>query len=139
MCVNLCDDSERNGFRLPTQRQQSVNPFFGPEQLDGFAPRAAEVRCEVVLAAVRQTSGDFYRSRRITAQRDGDKFMGVGRLYPSPVFHDVNGDGALDIVVGDLPGFLTVALRKPGADRMAFGPETRLKDFEGKDLKFHNW
>src|SRR5262245_28055214 len=69
----------------------------------------------------------------------GDEFMGAGRLYPSPVFHDVNGDGALDIVVGDLPGFLTVALRKPGAGPMKFDEETRLKDVEGNDLKFHNW
>jgi hypothetical protein len=67
----------------------------------------------------------------------GDKPLGTGRLAPSPVFHDINGDGLVDIVVGDLRGRLTVALRKPG--ELAFGAEEPIKDVEGKELEFHNW
>ena len=69
----------------------------------------------------------------------GAKFMGEKRLYPSPVFHDVNGDGLLDVVIGDLPGVLTVAIRKPGADRLAFEGETKVEAGDGQPLKFHNW
>ena len=68
----------------------------------------------------------------------GDKFVGQGRLYPSPVFHDLNGDGLPDLVVGDLLGKLTVALRKPGK-ALAFEPEVPVKDVDGKPIDFHNW
>ncbi len=69
----------------------------------------------------------------------GDKWMGEGRLFPSPVFRDMNGDGLLDVVIGDLPGRLTVALRLPGDGTPCFGPETRLQGADGKELRFHNW
>ena len=69
----------------------------------------------------------------------GEKFLGAGRLYPSPVFHDVNGDGRLDVVVGDLPGVLTVALRQPGDGPPVYGAETRLPASDGKELDFGNW
>ena len=68
----------------------------------------------------------------------GDKLLGENRLFPSPVFHDVDGDGRLDIVVGDLIGRMTVALRKPGKE-LAFGEETKLLDAAGKEIDFHNW
>ena len=69
----------------------------------------------------------------------GDEFLGGDRLFPSPVYHDMNGDGLLDIVVGDLPGRLTVALRRKGADPRAYEAETELKAADGKRLDFHNW
>jgi hypothetical protein len=69
----------------------------------------------------------------------GDKLLGVHRLFPSPVFHDMNGDGLPDLVVGDLVGKITVALRLPGADPRAFAAETELKAADGKLLDFHNW
>ncbi len=67
----------------------------------------------------------------------GDTFLGVDRLFPSPMFHDVNGDGAADIVVGDLRGRLTVALRKPGTG--TYGAETKVMANDGKELDFANW
>lgn len=69
----------------------------------------------------------------------GDKYLGEGRLYPSPVFHDVDGDGRLDIVIGDLPGALTYAPRLPGDGAPRFGKEQPLLGAEGKPVKFHNW
>jgi hypothetical protein len=68
----------------------------------------------------------------------GDKFLGEKRLYPSPVFHDINHDGIADIVVGDLVGRITVALRQPG-NPVTYGAETKLKDEDGKEIDFHNW
>lgn len=74
-----------------------------------------------------------------TRLKAGDAFLGERRLFPSPVFHDMNGDGLQDIVVGDLVGKLTVALRKPGAGPASYGEETKLMDVEGKEIDFHNW
>jgi len=76
----------------------------------------------------------FAPPKRILA---GEAFVGAGRLYPSPVLHDVNGDGLLDIVVGDLPGRVTFAPRLAG--EVAFGAEEPFLDREGKPLRFHNW
>lgn len=69
----------------------------------------------------------------------GDRPMGEGRLYPSPVLHDVDGDGLADVVVGDLWGKLTVARRLPGEGAPRFGAETWMKDLEGEDIDFNNW
>lgn len=87
------------------------------------------------LGAAQAPSEGFAPPVRLKA---GDKWLGEKRLYPSPVFHDVNGDGHLDLVVGDLPGKLTVALRKPGAE-MVFEAEKDLLAANGKALKFNNW
>ena len=69
----------------------------------------------------------------------GDKFLGEGRLYPSPVFHDVDGDGRLDIVVGDLIGKITIARREAGTGPAAYAAETKMEDVDGKEIDFHNW
>ncbi len=80
----------------------------------------------------------FAAPKRIKA---GDGFLGEGRLYPSPVLHDVNGDKRPDIVVGDLFGKVTVACRttEDGDKVVRFGAEKPLKDRSGQQLKFHNW
>ena len=75
----------------------------------------------------------FAPAKRIKA---GNAFLGAGRLYPSPVLHDVNGDGRPDVVVGDLFGRITVAHR--GADG-ALAAEQPVNDRDGRPLKFHNW
>lgn len=70
----------------------------------------------------------------------GDKFLGENRLYPSPVFHDLDGDGRVDVVVGDLIGVLTVAPRaNAAASTPAYGAETKVLAADGKPLDFDNW
>jgi hypothetical protein len=78
----------------------------------------------------------FATPKRIKA---GEKFAGAGRIYPSPVVYDVDGDGKPDLVIGDLPGRVTVARGVGEAGDPAFGPETPLESADGKALKFHNW
>jgi hypothetical protein len=77
----------------------------------------------------------FAEPRRIQA---GDRFLGEGRYYPSPVLHDVDGDGRCDLVIGDLMGKVTWAPREAGTEP-AFGAEVPLQARNGQPLKFHNW
>jgi hypothetical protein len=81
------------------------------------------------------TKARFAAPKRVRA---GDAFLGEGRLYPSPVLHDADGDGLSDIVVGDLIGQVTFAPRAAGKP-VAFGVEKPFADRDGKQLKFHNW
>jgi len=90
----------------------------------------------LVPAALAQGKPTFAPPVRLKA---GDKFLGENRLFPSPVFHDMNGDGLLDIVTGDLFGRLTVALRLPGDGPPRYGAETKVMAVDGKELDFHNW
>ncbi len=69
----------------------------------------------------------------------GGKLLGAERLYPSPVYHDMNGDGLADIVVGDLRGHLTVALRDAGPGTPRFAAESQLNGADQRPLDFENW
>lgn len=64
--------------------------------------------------------------------------VGKGRLYPSPAFHDVDGDGVAELVLGDLLGALTMSARTSGA-MPGWGEARPLKRADGEDLKFSNW
>lgn len=70
----------------------------------------------------------------------GDNFVGnqlnkTDRLYPSPALHDLDGDGNLEMVIGDLRGTLTVTSRT----KDGWGEEKVLNGADGKPLKFSNW
>ncbi len=59
-------------------------------------------------------------------------------LYPSPVMMDVDGDRQLELVVGDLWGFIRVyENQSTSGDPVWVGP-TKLQA-EGEDLKVPNW
>jgi hypothetical protein len=86
--------------------------------------------------AIAQDAPHFASPVRLMA---GEKMLGHNRLFPSPVFHDMNGDGQRDLVIGDLRGRLTIALRLPGSGPARFGAETKLLGADGKELDFANW
>ena len=88
-----------------------------------------------VAAAGEGTSDDVVAFAEPVQIKAGDKILGEGRLYPSPVLHDVDGDGTAEMLIGDLRGMITVAKRT----KDGFGPEKPLLAADGKQLKFHNW
>ena len=69
----------------------------------------------------------------------GDRAMGAERLYPSPVFRDMNEDGHLDIVLGDLWGNFTIALRVEGDGVPRFAADEPVLGRDAKPLDFQNW
>lgn len=86
---------------------------------------------------VRLKAGEqFLGNQRV--EDKGDRLLKGDRLFPSPVLHDVDGDGLADLVIGDLQGHLTVARRLPGAT-LAFAPETSVKGADGKVFDLGNW
>jgi hypothetical protein len=95
----------------------------------------------VVLLSSQGSADETERTRFAAPERirAGDTFLGEGRLYPSPVLHDVDGDRLPDLVVGDLFGHVTVARRLAAKSPVAFGAEKPLNDRDGKPLRFHNW
>ncbi|MBL8733326.1 MAG: hypothetical protein JNN13_13225 [Planctomycetes bacterium] len=70
--------------------------------------------------------------------RAGEALLGEARHFPSPVYHDLDGDGRADIVVGGLDGRLTVAHRTAAAIA-TFGKETEVNGADGEPVNLHNW
>lgn len=67
-----------------------------------------------------------------------DNPLGRKKMYPSPRLYDIDRDGQDELVIGDLPGRVTVAEKVQGAGPAQWGP---LEPFmSGKRaLKFRNW
>ena len=65
----------------------------------------------------------------------GGQPLGGRKMYPSPAAHDVDGDGKLDLVLGDLPGRITWPRR--GVDGME--REQPFEKTDGTQLNFSNW
>ena len=101
--------------------------------------RAAQAQQAAALAPETPAAKPAARFAAPVLLLAGEKSMGARRLYPSPVFQDMNGDGRADIVIGYLPGRITVALRLAGDGPPRFGPEEPLLARDGKPLDFGNW
>ncbi len=89
------------------------------------------------VAAVALPAQTFETPTRVQA---GDTFVGHrllnrDRLYPSPALHDLDGDGNLELVIGDLFGRLTVTSRT----KDGWSEEKPLLGADGEPLKFNNW
>ncbi len=68
--------------------------------------------------------------------RDGANHTGI--LYPSPVLHNLDGEGQPELLIGDLRGYITYSHRVPdGADHQ-WGPAKQVQS-QGKALKLDNW
>jgi hypothetical protein len=64
-----------------------------------------------------------------------DRPLGGTKMYPSPAAHDVDRDGKLDLVLGDLPGRITWSRR--GAEGLE--REQPFEKTDGTQLNFSNW
>ena len=113
---------------------------------------SGSLRCRVEAArdtcgnrrSVRGSRAELERGRLLVADRRlgdvGDGFaLEDCAEHQRLRFADMNGDGLLDIVVGDLIGKMTVALREPGDGPPKFAAETKLMALDGKELDFANW
>ncbi|MCP4708264.1 MAG: hypothetical protein GY869_06540 [Planctomycetes bacterium] len=69
----------------------------------------------------------------------GNEPMGKGMIYPSPVLYDIDGDKQVELVVGDLFGYIHVGKKLAGDDPIAWSELKKLQSAEGKDIKFSNW
>ena len=88
-------------------------------------------------SAANESSGEFAPPVRL---RIGDPFLGAGRLYPSPVLHDLDEDGRSELLIGDLIGNVTVAqLMKAEGGAVTVASEKPLLGRDGKPIRFHNW
>ena len=67
----------------------------------------------------------------------GGKFLGEGRLYPSPAMFEAGGKSG--VLVADLAGRVTVAFAAPEKAPKKLVAETPLLKADGKPLKFSNW
>ena len=118
-----------------TSRHASLPAALACSVLLASSSSAQSPSAEPSEAAAARPAAAFAAPVRVMA---GSQPMGSKRLYPSPVFRDMNGDGLADVVIGDLFGRITVALRLAG-DEPAWGEEEALQAEDGKDLKFSNW
>ena len=94
------------------------------------------VVADVPLAAQQPTAPTFAPPVKLLA---GTKGLGENRMFPSPALHDIDGDGLADLVIGDLRGRLTVALRQRGSGVPKFAAETKVLANDGSELDFANW
>ena len=82
------------------------------------------------------TGGEFADPILLMA---GEEPMGGKLIYPSPAMFDLDGDGALELYVGDLWGRVWTAERAPGDDPVAWTELVTLKLVDGQQLEFNNW
>ena len=88
----------------------------------------------VILLSSR-SGADFASPVTLTS---GGTALGGTIRYPSPQLVDVDGDGARELIVGDLSGLVRVTRPVGRDDELAWGELTPLIT-DGRELKFNNW
>lgn len=66
----------------------------------------------------------------------GEAFTGI--LYPSPVLHDVDGDGQRELLIGDLPGRILVSEPTSETQGVAWSEQKSL-EVDGEPIRLNNW
>ena len=87
-------------------------------------------------AKVAPTASVFEPPVRLMSEKE---YLGSGRLFPSPVAHDLDGDGVPEIYLGDLPGRITVTRRATVDGSVTWGATRPLEGASGQPLDFSNW
>jgi len=60
------------------------------------------------------------------------------KMYPSPAIFDIDGDGARELVLGDLAGYLWISEQVEGAGELTWTEPKRLENGE-EPLQLNNW
>ncbi len=65
----------------------------------------------------------------------------AGQMYPSPAVYDVDNDGKVELVVGDISGRIYVYENKnnTGKGDPLWSDHAALKTAKGKNIKVSNW
>ncbi len=61
-----------------------------------------------------------------------------GILYPSPTVFDVDGDGADELLIGEIFGSISVSDSAEGEDSLAWGKAKKMTS-GGEPIKLNNW
>lgn len=106
---------------------------------------AAAALCGASLATVAEAQAPasvapipprFAPPERLT---EGDTFVGQGRIYPSPVMFDIDGNGRAELILGDLRGDLTITRRTTSGSSTVWEGTEPLRGAGGTNVKFTNW
>ena len=62
----------------------------------------------------------------------------TGIMYPSPVFHDVDGDGKSELLIGEIFGTITISERESEGSATAW-TKARPMQIDGEPIKLNNW
>ncbi len=63
------------------------------------------------------------------------------QMYPSPAFYDIDGDGQMELIVGDIFGTLNVYENKnnSGKGDPVWAKHKALRSVDGEKIKVSNW
>lgn len=62
----------------------------------------------------------------------------TGIMYPSPALHDVDGDGARELLIGEIFGTITISDPLEGGPSSAWTKARPMK-VGGEPIKLNNW
>ncbi len=101
----------------------------------------ALIVCTLTLSSIAQnsqsTKGQDLFGEPESLHTAGKPFKGI--MYPSPVLQDLDGDGAPELIVGDLPGRMRVAKRAAEGGDTAWAALKPMKLADGSRIDLNNW
>lgn len=135
---------------MPTDKPMRVGVVVEYQVCKGFVCQPPqEVTTFVTIPGpndpAASTDGEFVNKyyEAPTRLMVGDQPLNVEarQMYPSPAMYDVDNDGQIELIVGDIFGTLNVYENEntTGSGEPVWSRHTALKTAEGKQIKVSNW